>query len=444
VTPRLAPFAAFAVGVLHFLTRARVPQGWDEVGFLRAVERFDLAAFQPHFPGYPVYVALCKLVGSPALVSAIASAATALALAQLAAFLADDARAAWIAMALWAGALQPWLLGGAALADATAMALSAGAFAALTFKSPRASLVGAATMALAVGTRLSYWPLAASFAAVVPAAHRRAALVAGVVATAAWLLPFVAVVGARRLEALGAVHVAGHFADWGGSIATRPNLAARAVAFARDLVYDGVWPNPWLLAAALAVAAFALVRAPRPSSRARALAAVVVVPYAAWALLAQNLVEQPRHLLPLVAALVVVLAAACARRWWAGAALAALAFASSAPLIIHRAPPAAVVVAHRVVADYGSDVVVFGRRSARLMQWAEPTLHVETRDAVSEVLGALERFSVLPRRILVTDELTPDEPARLAAAHESLRFCRDLRVDRQSPCVALSRYKLQP
>src|SRR5205823_5487359 len=131
-------------------------------------------------------------------------------------------RAGFIALALWAGALQPWLAGGAALADATATALVAGAFAALTWSGARAALLGAAAMALALGARISYWPLALSFVVVVarwrPPADRRAALAGAVVATLAWLLPFVAVVGAAPLVALGRVQVAGHFSDWGGSI----------------------------------------------------------------------------------------------------------------------------------------------------------------------------------------------------------------------------------
>ena len=419
---------------------------------MRAVHDFDLAAFQPHFPGYPVYVALCKLVRVPALVSAAASAATGLALWRLAGGgRAGGGRAGWIALLLWAGALGPWLSGGAALSDATAVAFAAAAFAALTWPGPRAALAGGVAMALAIGTRVSYWPLALSFAAVVargrPRQERRAALAGGAIATAAWLVPFVAVVGVRALVALGRVHVAGHFADWGGTIATRPDVAARAAAFARDLVYDGIWPAPWALAAAAVVAVAATYPWRRPPAGARALAAIVVVPYALWALLAQNVIEQPRHLLPLVAALIVALARAVAARPLAGAALAALAFAASAPLVVHRGPPAAAVVAARVAEKYPARdaVIVFARRSARLMSAAQPALLVRNADRVSDILGTLERLSVLPRRVFyVAEEVADDQPERTASADESLHFCRDARVDRQSPCVTLRSYNLQP
>jgi hypothetical protein len=428
---RLALAAAVvAVAALRFVWRGPAADSWDAVGFMNAVHDFDLSAFQPHFPGYPVYVALCKLVRDPQLVSALASAATALALWRL---------GGWIALALWAGALGPWLTGGAALADATATAFVAAAFAALTFPGARAALLGGAAIALAIGTRVSYWPLALSFFLV--ARPRKPALAGAAAATLAWLVPFVAVMGARTLVALGGMHVAGHFADWGGTIATRPDLGARALAFARDLAYDGIWPNRWALAAALAGCA---LLARRPSRRALVVAALVVVPYALWAFFAQNILEQPRHLLPLVAAACVAVGLAASRRLLVGVALVALAFAASAPLIVRRGPPAAAVVAARAVEHYGGDVVVFARRSARVMHAAQPTLQTHTADRVSDVLGTLERLSVLPHHVLfVAEEVADDDPTRTGAADDWLHACRDPRLDRQSPCVTLRSYNLR-
>jgi len=440
---RLALAAAVvALAALRFITRGPAADSWDAVGFMNAVHDFDLAAFQPHFPGYPVYVALCKVVRDPQLVSAIASAATALALWRL----GGAGRGGWIALGLWAGALSPWLTGGAALADATATALVAAAFAALTFDGAGAALLGGVALALTLGTRVSYWPLALSFALVVarwrPPRDRLPALAGFVAATLAWLIPFVAVVGLPELVALGRVHLAGQFADWGGSIATRPNVAARALAFVRDLAYDGLWPNVFALVAALIGCAF-LAR--RPSPRARALAAAVVVPYALWAFFAQNILEQPRHLLPLVAVACVAIGRAAVLRPLVGVELVALAFAASTPLVVRRGPPAAAVVAERAAARYGRDVVVFARRSARVMQAAEPTLQAHTADRVSEILGTLERLAVLPRHVLfVAEELADDDPSRTRPADGSLHFCRDPRVDRQSPCVTLRSYNLHP
>ena len=59
--------ASLAIGVARWLGRARVPDDYDSIGFTRAIERYDLAALRPHFPGYPVYVALAKLAAAAGL-----------------------------------------------------------------------------------------------------------------------------------------------------------------------------------------------------------------------------------------------------------------------------------------------------------------------------------------------------------------------------------------
>src|SRR5262249_44730955 len=141
-------------------------------------------------------------------------------------------------------------------------------------------------------------------------------------------------------------------------------------------------------------------------------------------------------------------AAARSRRGLAiGVALAALALSASAPLVLRRGPPAAVVVAERVAARWpGRDqAIVFARRSARLMTSAVPSLRVQPADAVSDILGTLERLARLPPHVLyVAEELAPDDPTHSATADDSLHFCRDPRVDRQSPCITLRSYNLQP
>jgi len=37
-------------------------EDWDGVDFALALRHYDLSTYQPHFPGYPVYIALGHLV----------------------------------------------------------------------------------------------------------------------------------------------------------------------------------------------------------------------------------------------------------------------------------------------------------------------------------------------------------------------------------------------
>src|SRR5262249_50762781 len=141
-------------------------------------------------------------------VNALAASATALAAWRLAsAWDAVDPRStgasAPLAMALFAVAASPLLLGAGALSDATATALVACAFAQLCTRGR--PLLAGVLAALALGVRASYWPLGVSFAAL--AWRRRRALVGLVAGTALWVVPFVAVVGARPLARLARAHL---------------------------------------------------------------------------------------------------------------------------------------------------------------------------------------------------------------------------------------------
>ena len=61
VRPLVALLFAFLIAVGRYGLRGTVPDDYDAIGFTRALEDFDLARFQPQFPGYPVYVATGRL-----------------------------------------------------------------------------------------------------------------------------------------------------------------------------------------------------------------------------------------------------------------------------------------------------------------------------------------------------------------------------------------------
>jgi hypothetical protein len=148
-----------------------------------------------------------------------------------------------------------------------------------------------------------------------------------------------------------------------------------------------------------------------------------VVPYALWALLAQNVVEQPRHLAPLVIALLLGLSLPLSRKLLV-AAVAVLAVAGATlPLLVRarREPPAA----------------------AQAAAWVDQWSAAHARLWLSEVDVDLERVDRLPAHNLVTSELETD-PLRAGRLVEKSRFCRDPRLDRQQPCLTLFEYCITP
>jgi len=460
MSPRVRAFglaaAALAVAGSRFATRARIPDDYDSIGFVRGIAHFDLAALQPHFPGYPVYLALGKLalavVGDPllaaTLVSALAAGATALAFFRIGTSLGGE-RIGWTALALYAASALPWLLGGAALSDGTAAAFAAWSFALLAGQRPRPAL-SALLLALMLGVRASYAPLALSWLlliAIDPKLRGRDYLrlfAAGMIGLAAWLVPFVVTVGTRALGKLGRVHLAGHFGAWGGSVATRPGLWTRADAFLRGLVYDGLAPQLGVCVALALIVGVALTFARRPSPRAWWIAATIALPYGLWVLLGQNVLEQPRHLLPLVLGLLVLLAGALGTRPQLALPALALMLIASLPLVIARVrtPPAAAQAAAWVAASYPHDqVAVFGGRAVRFF---DPSLTPRARTWLSEVEVDVARLRAMPHPLLVTSEVEVEagDELRARGLHELRRFCRDPRLDRAQPCLTLYTYEI--
>jgi hypothetical protein len=458
-----------AVAVSRWLTRATVPDDPDSFGFILGMsQRYDLEALQPHFPGYPVYVALgwalCRLgvsgLRAAAAISAIASGFSALGLFACTRRLAGSP-AAFGAVALYAVAWMPWFLGGGAQSETLGLALTISAFAMLALPQPRPWVSGVLA-GLVLGTRVSYWPLVASMAVTAPRAHLRrpaiARLVAGLlVGTGIWAIPFLAVTGPSELWRLGQVHLQGHFGWWGGSISTRPDLLDRARFFLRDWLFDGLAPSGWALAAVTAIAVGTVIgtRSQTPSSsgsirrlgRVTALIGAVLAPYALWVFLAQNVLEQPRHLLPVVVGSLIVLGILLSRSSLALGAVVALAVAVNIPLVLERHQlPAAAGQAARWIGAHSTpaETAVMADRSFRFFEDLPGGITVRKHAWLSEVVVDLARFPHYPSAIWLTSEIDLHSGEGADAAippiweiTEGPRFCRDARIDRAQPCLSL-------
>ena len=438
--------AVFVLGS-RLALRARTPESYDAIGFVRSLDHFDLRVFQPAFPGYPVYVVAGRVVHffvadpfrSAAMVSALAAAATTYAIYHIAASIAGE-RAAWCAVCLYTVAALPLSTGGAAMSDGLATALAALAF--MCTIAGRRPEVAAALIGLMLGTRLSYWPLAVSWLVILRSRDRerfgRAALVL-LLSTAAWAVPLALLISPRELVALGKAHLVGHFAVWGGTVVTQPDLVVRMLAFARGLAFDGLVPSYALLSIATLVIGWS---ARRPSRATLRLAMLAAGPYALWVLLGQNLVAQPRHMLPLVVAAIIAIGVTLERRV-SQVIVVACVLVASAPLAFARcrtAPPAAQAAGWVAETYRGQHVALFGARSLRFFE-AGPDLDLRERTWLAEVDVDLERMDRLPSVVLVTSEVERDAP-REARVRELARFCRDDRLDREQPCLSLFAYSL--
>ncbi len=238
----LAAFALLAV-----LGSTPWPDDWDGIGFVESVRAFDLERFQPHPPGYPVYVALLRvaavLVSSPmraCIVVAVVSGVAAIGFGWQAARLRWDERAAWRVALLGTSVPAVWHACTGVGTEAPALAcvaFCAWALAVARERPSEGSVWLGFGVGIGLGVRLSWAPICLVMPALLPRGARVRACVA-CVACALWGVPLVGVVGGPELFTLCARQLSGHAERWGGTIVTAPG-GIRGLWLARDTFVDG-------------------------------------------------------------------------------------------------------------------------------------------------------------------------------------------------------------
>jgi hypothetical protein len=458
---RVPIFAAAAASFLLLWTASPPwPDDWDGLGFLASIKHFDLDAFAPHPPGYPVYVALLKIASlafpsTPSGAVAAASLVASLSGAATVALLATALRAAGARVSVSA------LLGMAVVAtplgfhclsvvgsEAPALALASLCAYGLAGRSSVALGVG---VGLGLGVRVSWAPLFLPMLLIAPRELRARAWLVAFASTLAWAAPFVVEVGPAHLVHLLAAHVAGHATRWGGTVLTEPT---RIQFLARDLFVDGLGADEDPLGIAIGVVLlFALVLGlvawkNAGWERARPVA-TVFVPYLVWIAVGQNLREQPRHALPLIALLAVGLAAAAIANRSSRLAciilfgLMVLRTATDAGER-RRIPPAGAAIVEYVRSLLGeppdpSRALVFGGASVRFFEGTELASSARGAESMADVGLALGRVRVVPPQLFVTTEVADTEPPLVppSSVKSVVTFCRPPRLDRKRPCVNL-------
>lgn len=416
------------------------PDDWDGFGFLQSIERFDMDRFAPHPPGYPVYVVLLRLAAlvfrdpmHAAIAVSVASGVAVFVAARSAAARVGEVAALAIAVAVVASPLA-WRAFTGVGSEAPALALVAGACWAIQ-RARRGSRVhgdaAAVAIGLALGVRLSWAPLLLGLLVLVPAKGRALAMTA--LAVTVWLVPLLAVVGPRHLVAVYGSHLSGHAARWGGTALTERRPLVRLALVARDLLVDGVGADSDVLGVALGLLFGALtVAVTRRGGFSNMRAVLLCLPYALWMLVGQNLREQPRHALPLVA---VALSAV-----GAGAARAKLGALALPVLLLMLARTGLDAYDRRTIPPAGAQLVVFMQDRPDDVVFGGASIRYFWRTAVggrailAETRGdvdvATTRMDRLPAHRLVTSEIRDVDDAPIIAT-----FCRPPRLDRKRPCL---------
>ncbi len=332
---------AFLLATIGFLLRfcfiSPYLEGWDSVDFALGLKDYDLSKYQPHFPGYPVYMLFAKLlfsifkndVFSLTLTSAIFGSLTIIPFFYLSSWMYDR-RTALLASVLLMINPMHWLMSATALSDV--MGLFFMVFAVFLLykavmiqnhkKELRLLTWASLVMGIGFGVRIAYFPHITMLGLAIFMCARKANRECGKAKVV--VLPFLALMGSLLALFLGQCLVLGftnlinegmfflkgHFMEWGGAIFTHPNLGVRLKElFNKDILIHGLGGGsgfPRFLFAIFTAFSFLFFLRKEPFKFNQIFLITWCFPYLLWVFFAQNL-NNPRHILAALPVLLLVL-----------------------------------------------------------------------------------------------------------------------------------------
>ena len=352
----------------------------DSLRFALGVVDYDVTKLQPHFPAYPVFCFFAKaiyaLTDRYAVAFAVLGGAATFGIIYFALGIAQIKITTPLgliaALLLFFNPLL-WLMSNRYMPDAMGVA---GVLACCYFVAKQE--VGKAgwgffIAGISLGVRLSYAPmlLVPLLLRLKERGPRLQFVAAGVVGVAVWLIPLIAITGWSELVKAAQTQTQGHFADFGGTVATEPDFALRSIGLFESIAADGFglyWEGRHVVTACTTVALLGILVANwRTVDRSVLLSAPFIgcVLYLGWIFLFQNVVHKSRHVLPLLPFLALIPAFACAQIATHGPRLFRLVVIAfflcygyvTLHLVVQHKEPTAIAQIHQYLAAKKSDAL---------------------------------------------------------------------------------------
>jgi 4-amino-4-deoxy-L-arabinose transferase-like glycosyltransferase len=424
-----------------------VLEGWDSVDFALALDDYDIKRYQPHFPGYPVYIFLSWLchvlvrdpVTAVILPGALLGSLTLVPLYALARRL-FNARVALLTALLFVVNPACWLQAEKAFSDASGLfvvmtAAYVGWRACEADAKPYHWFLGSLLLGLGLGVRLSYAPLLLSWAGLWlylygQPAPRPASLSDGcyglIVGVGLWLAPQLALSGGIELLHDGLAFTSGHFSQWGGTLVSsamsqHQQWVYRVTMFTWGLLAYGLgfwWTDTSLLrilpSLVMLLALGLACRHPR-WGKTTGFLLLYTLPYSLWILIGQH-ADQPRHLLPLIPVALMMLALGLERLRRLSTAAGGLACAilllglgvvSTRLVVVHRlTPPPRLQVLQYVTRHFESHSTrLYAWGTRRMFAFYAPMFDVRQRRDLAAAQQDLDGSRPRPAILLVTSDV---------------------------------------
>jgi hypothetical protein len=303
---------------------------WDMVDFSLALDRYDIRAMQPHFPGYPYFILGGMLTGiltetpNQALVlfNVLVYASAILPVYLLASKIISRPNAFLVAAVIYT-ASYPLIIVNQPMSEGAALAAFWWYFWSIAASVDRPAgkwmLLPLFLFSVLLGIRLSYIPMGVGLIFLLYKKWNDKQI------DAFGLVKYVLIAGLSQLIWLGALIVTeggimnffdlafgftgGHFQEWGGTTASNDlSMIARVKTFLfTNILWWGIFSRTTVLMVLyIVIGIFLFLHAANDKSNKNStflLGAFMMGAYGLWALFAQN-IDKPRHILPLALILI--------------------------------------------------------------------------------------------------------------------------------------------
>lgn len=318
----------------------------DSLRFALSMVEYDVAKLQPHFPAYPVFCFVAKLLYSLirryalafSLLGGLSTFFTIFFTLKIAKIECTTILGKFTIFAIFMNPLL-WLMSNRYMPDAMGVAclLASLYFTTSETEGDRNTLlchntIGFFLVGILLGIRLSYLPLLlpALLIRLFKHPNRFKFISAGTIGILIWLIPLLWVTGWSPLIAAAQTQSQGHFSDFGGTVSTNLGLLLRFTRLMEGVFADGLglyWIGRHPITVCTTITLIAVVVLSNWQTvrrwivekcsvdRLLILNPIILgcILYLVWIFLAQNIIHKSRHVLPLLPFLAGDIAFSCNR-----------------------------------------------------------------------------------------------------------------------------------
>ena len=313
----------------------------DSLRFALSMVDYDVAKLQPHFPAYPVFCYIAKLIYAVirryALAFSLIGGLSTFFTIYFTLKLTKLQNTTLLGkIAIFVVFMNPllWLMSNRYMPDAMGVACLLASLYFITApvedKTDFRNIVGFVLAGILIGIRLSYFPLLVP-ALLIRLKHpgRLKCIIAGTIGILIWLIPLLWITGWNALITAAQTQSHGHFSDFGGTVSTNSELWLRLTKLFESVWADGFglyWSGRHLITVCTTIIIAVLVvsnwRTLKKWTSEKLFGddSLFLNPifmgcavYLVWIFLGQNVIYKSRHVLPLLPFLAVGIAFACNR-----------------------------------------------------------------------------------------------------------------------------------